>query len=49
MNAAAKLLAAAIIVSAAETVGFEMYLWLWKMVAKTVVVCDAFVHMVQAR
>ena len=49
LSAAAKLLAAAMTVSAAETEGFEMYLCLWKTVAETLVVRDAFIHMVQAR
>ena len=47
-SAAVKLLAAAMTASAAETVGFDMNLCLWKTVAKTLVVHEAFIHMVQA-
>ena len=49
LHAAVKLLAAAMTASAAETIGFEMYLCLWKTVAETLVVREAFIHMVQAR
>ena len=49
MSAAVKLLATTVTALAAETVGLEMYLCLWKTVAKTLVVHEAFIHMVQVR
>ena len=51
LSATVKLLAVAavMIASAAETADLEMYLCLWKTVADTMVVHEAFIHMLQAR